>query len=132
MKIKDFIEKAIEGGWDDDPYVWTGEGANFALCEIGEWKYDYAILLDTEAWKAVGKVEGWVGDKIRMCVGCGVALKWNENPDMEGRHNLKRDGKQVGCGSDIYEYDGQWLIEMHCMIDSLASGKSVEQFLETL
>lgn len=90
------------------------------------------IFLDPLFWQALGKARGWVGEKIRMCVGCGVALKWNEQPDMEGRHNLQRNGKQVGCGSDIIEYEGQWLIEWHRFIDHLAEGKDTESFFATL
>lgn len=70
MTIQTFIEKAIEGGWKKDTFgqlkfgnYW---GNQISLTytredgERGEWLYSYwAILLDPEAWKAVGKVSGW-------------------------------------------------------------------------
>jgi hypothetical protein len=117
MTTTEFIEKALAGGW---------------VCknEWGSNPYDMPferILLDKFAWQAVGKVEGWEGEQIRMCVGCGVALKGNEKPTMDGKH-----GGKHGCGSDIYEYGGQWLIEMHKMVDYLAESKTTEEFLATL
>jgi hypothetical protein len=90
------------------------------------------LWMDRRWWQALGKAREWVGEKIRMCVGCGVALKWNEQPDMEGRHNLRRNGEQVGCGSDIIEYEGQWLIEWHRYIDHLSEGKDAESFFKSL
>lgn len=84
MTIKEFIEKAIEGGWRDlstkgvdhfivfhggDGYgepnyiniVYTCVGVE-PPCNsntVGFTKYE--ILLDPKAWQAVGKVEGWNG-----------------------------------------------------------------------
>jgi len=83
--------------------------------------------LDRERWIEAGKAMGWEGGKIRMCVGCGVALRWNENPTMDGKH-----GGKNGCGSDIEEYEGQWLIEWHRFIDKLAEGGTVEEFFKEL
>ena len=57
MTIKQFIEKAIEGGWE---------------CPKGKaWRLKYSspellaetphrFLVDSDAWRAVGKTEGWV------------------------------------------------------------------------
>jgi len=49
MTIKDFINKAIEGGWmpdaDTPEIYYEGIRTN--------------ALLDPLAWQAVGKVEGW-------------------------------------------------------------------------
>lgn len=99
MTIKTFIEKAIQGGWK--PY---------GLAVIGNIPIGYGhiltyyrgillvVLLDPEAWKAVGTVEGW--------------------PDGE----TARDDTH-GCS---------WRVNMHRMIDALAEGKTIEQYLETL
>jgi hypothetical protein len=81
------------------------------------------LWLDPEWWKALCKAGGWSGEKIRSCVGCGVSLKWNESPTADGKH-----GGKNGCGSDVIEYDGQWLIEMHRFVDHLAEGKDAESF----
>ena len=83
--------------------------------------------LDRERWIEAGKAMGWEGGKIRMCVGCGVALRWNENPTMDGKH-----GGKNGCGSDIEEYEGQWLIEWHRFIDHLAEGGTAEEFFKEI
>ena len=48
MKIKDFIEKAIKGGW-------KGLSLDVKSYENAH----YAMLLDPLAWQAVGKAEGW-------------------------------------------------------------------------
>lgn len=118
MKINKALKKAIKAGYNYDArrdYM-AGSRAVEAL-----------ICLDIEFWKALGKSLGWNGDKIKMCCGCGVALKWNEKPTMDGKH-----GGKNGCGSDIYKYEGQWLIEMHRLIDYLAEGKTIETFFEYL
>lgn len=53
MTIKEFIEKAIEGGWNK--YV-----GNMIRQEPRLWEQWYeTALLDPKAWEAVGKVEGW-------------------------------------------------------------------------
>lgn len=114
MTIKKAIEKAIKGGYNyeaDHDYMAGGSAAKAV------------ILINPEFWKGLCKTLGYSGEKIRMCVGCGVALKWNEQPTMDGKH-----GGKNGCGSDIEEYEGQWLIEMHRFIDHLAEGKSYESF----
>jgi len=52
MTIKDFINKAIEGGWKD--HISNMEW---------KWAWENAVtpFLDPKAWEAVGKVEGWNG-----------------------------------------------------------------------
>lgn len=82
-------------------------------------------LLQPDFWKCLCKGLGFTGEKIRMCNGCGVALKWNEKPTMDGKHGGKK-----GCGSDIEEYEGQWLIEMHRFIDHIAEGRELEDFFK--
>lgn len=53
MTIPNFIEKALEGGWEPEFLVKKGI--------LGKLKLANAIFLDHLAWKAVGKVEGWNG-----------------------------------------------------------------------
>lgn len=64
----------------------------------------YVILLDPLAWQAVGNVEGW--EKLTIN---GYELK----------------------GVRGYDYS-PWYLNMHRMIDALADGKTINQFLETL
>lgn len=123
------IKRAIEGGLKEgtnwkfikaNQYwaVWLNGNGNEVT--IATEKY----LLDPLFWKALGTAEGFNPTaKILMCTGCGVALRWNEEPTIDGKH-----GGKNGCGSDIYEYQGQWLIEWHRFIDQLAEGKDIESF----
>jgi hypothetical protein len=110
MKIQQFIEKAIEGGYREGRTNWqyfdiTAEGAVHQEDERTVIPVE-KILLDPEAWKAVGKVEGWCDSNVGVngaCVDCGF--------------------KTHGC---------QWLENWHSMIDALAEGGSIESYLETL
>lgn len=104
MTTQQFIEKAIEGGW---------------TMEMVDKKHVMnllpSIVLDPLAWQAVGKVEGW---SEAVCVGCGAS-------------NIK------DCDCHISHVPlpvtmELWLYNMHCMIDALADGKTIEQYLETL
>lgn len=62
MTIPQFIETAIEGGWWPKPHHYAIE---FVEGEPKERLTNYgAILLDPEAWKAVGKVEGWAEPEL--------------------------------------------------------------------
>lgn len=51
---KEFVGKAIAGGWK----VWSDR--HRVNDDYGSFNVE-AILLDPDAWKAVGKVEGWSG-----------------------------------------------------------------------
>lgn len=70
--VKEFIEKAIEGGWKKGYPNFKVEKVNdcglWLDCKglLGDFKFHYVreeILLDPLAWQAVGKVEGWKEDK---------------------------------------------------------------------
>lgn len=103
MTTKEFIEKAIEGGWNR--YVWVSYIKNETYGRGGYGTRTIpteSVFLDPLAWQAVGKVEGW-----RL-----------------------RDEEDVFNGG--YLEDDEWLKNMHCMIDALAEGKPIEQFLATL
>ena len=72
MTIKDFIEKAIEGGWKGTGYIRMLRGMkttpDFFVtdCEIN------GIILDPLAWIAVSKVEEWRTRKCEkeICIPC--------------------------------------------------------------
>ena len=83
MTIKQFIEKAKQGGWDESSSWFDGV------------VIPQKMLLDTDAWRAVGKVERW-----------GV-----------GWYDRNIPG---------------WHYEMLVMIDALAEGKSIEDYIKTL
>ena len=67
-----------------------------------EWSL-HKLLLDPIAWQAVGKVEGWQQDTEERRQGIGLIVN-----------------------------KGRWYYEMHRMIDALAEGKTIEQYLEML
>ena len=98
MEIKQWIEKAIEGGWDKnigDVTIYCDKIDNFNLEKI---------LLDPKAWEAVGKVEEW------------TRTEYPTNPHIQ---------------MDSYEVK-EYKEKMHQMIDALAEGKTVEEFIKTL
>jgi hypothetical protein len=118
MTIQEFITKAIEGGWKlPNPFP-TGElfyetppGSPFQIRAMPH----YSELLDPEAWKAVGKVEGW-GRTLRL--------------SYEG-YCFDPEGNTHGEVDDAYEID-EATYHMHRLIDHLASGGSIESFFESL
>lgn len=93
MTTKQFVAKALEGGWRYENPELKQEEDILEVIGIED------ILLDPLAWEAVGKVEGW-----------------------ESKITYK----------DRLKYEGTWLGYMHAMIDALAEGKSISEFLETL
>lgn len=113
MTIKQFIERAIEGGWNpkgilthpDHRFWWWHKDLDGH--EGLSWAFNHPIenstsgmsieeiLIDPEAWKAVGKVEGW-----------------------KSPHNIA--------------IQTEWSKKMHGLVDALIFGKTIEQYLETL
>ena len=51
MTIPEFIQVAIEGGFEYDPVLGWGNGNNPECV--------YEMILNPKAWEAVGKVKGW-------------------------------------------------------------------------
>lgn len=114
MTIKQFIEKAIEGGWKPIPELRDDVTKDFKFESIDmdtgllklrrsiEWiKVNvYAALLDPLAWQAVGKVEGWRPE-----------ILWDEGG---------------------VRYRAEWQDNMLRMTEALIKGKTIEQYLETL
>ena len=106
MTIKQFIEKAIEGGWDKgrakvvDLDMRDGyEGLGNSMQSTDR------MLLDPKSWEAVGKVSSW---EVHECEG---------------------DGTGEGCGNGCYP---TYRDKMHQMIDHLIAGGSIESYLKTL
>lgn len=115
MTIQQFIEKAIEGGWYPKERHWenislrTGDTKPRSLTKtVTASITSYQILLDPEAWKAVGKVEG-----KKICI-CGT----------QGPLHTQ----QCPCAA----IKAHATYQMHRMIDALAEGKTIEQYLLTL
>lgn len=154
MTIKQFIEKAIEGGWKAqndlfriEKFVYEPEDEHSGelvslfgdLCRFsgpaGAWRMPVSsILLDPEAWRAVGKVGGWgkelaIGDEVQvgptMLFGCITSAE----PDIV-RVQVAGVGLQRVPRETVK--DCEWKRNMHRMIEALAEGKDAEQFIETL
>ena len=94
-----FIEKAIEGGWNPESVECRTD--NHSACFK-------AILLDIEAWKAVGEVEAKKGRGFNL-----EAMAYQGVPMTQ-------------------EYDWNWLENMHRMIDAIADGRSIEEYLDEI
>jgi len=100
MEIKTFIEKAIEGGW-------VYRGPDTVLQKSHATLNPSWILLQPEAWKAVGKVEGWYCD-------------------------VHKNSDEPGSWGHSKEECADWKNRMHRMIDALAEGKTIKEFIATL
>lgn len=102
-----------EGGWEpeshrEEYHLPTGMGRRKSLNKTVRASITLeAALLDPLAWQAVGKVEGW--------------------KDGGNEEEIEEDEWKPG---DII--GPRYLFEMHRMIDSLAEGKTIEQFISTL
>jgi hypothetical protein len=104
MEIKEFIEKAKAGGYD-----YNGEIPPFhdMLCQI---------LLDPEAWKAVGKVGGFKDEKY--CAS-GAGCEW----DNQSNHEFACVWKYSPARPEYLFYG---------MGEALWKGDTIEQYLATL
>lgn len=111
MTIKEFITKAIEGG-----FAYTALGGfremtkeEFITWVVADYHFFCAMCLDPKVWQAVGKVEGW--DEINH----GLTLS---------SHSLPRTTYNASAG--------EWHYKMLEFANHLADGKSIEEFLQTL
>lgn len=112
MTIKQFISKAIEGGWDDTDCAFSSVKPNIDW-KVASWEYDEKIFLDPKAWQAVGKVEGWY--------------------DIHCEHCPKIDYSEYGEPGECECFaKDEWKVKMHQMIDALVDGKTLEEFIKTL
>lgn len=116
MTIKEFIEKAIEGGWQ--PFSDTKVRKIFEVEEneietmiifydkVNVRRYSLPlVILDPKAWKAVGKVEGTDGDMVSK-----YAVPTEIEPEMIPL----------------------WQYKMLGLIEALIEDKSIEDYLKTL
>ncbi len=110
MTIQQFIEKAIEAGYTcpENCSVWIKtDGTTNGVMHVAHLAAILSdVLLDPLAWKAVGKVEGWGVHVIAMAV-------------------IETGNTNVGSVPT-------WKRNMHAMIDALADGKTIEEFISTL
>lgn len=156
MTIQQFIERAIRGGWKGyEDRELHGRQGDTHLDENYGWMNMRATLLDPEAWEAVGRVEGWGNSKYRACE---MKMPFYHREPMRGTGAIvgeSKDGKQwyvrwdvnrngtptKGAGAkqpypkkNIVERSAEknWVMVWHRMIDALAEGKSISEYLESL
>ncbi len=111
MEIKDWIEKAIEGGYDNAVIKEHLEDLN--QMEVLT-THDYGwLFLDPKAWEAVGKVESWTGTKCYPCAGVI-------------NHETLFDESNGSIGDPCLEH------VMLGMMPALIEGKTIEEYIETL
>lgn len=131
MTIKQFIERAIEGGYTIPPnllgdviqesvYVDT-TGTN-PTTMVRPYNI-HGVLLSPEAWQAVGKTEGWKKYVWTSWKGWDDSWITNETDD----ESYAPPSANAYCQRHI-----TFVYHMHRMIDALASGKSLEEFIATL
>jgi len=119
MTIKTFIEKAIEGGWI--PYSY-----DIII------KFPVEAKVEGERVQLIGKGDGnWSGVQSSVKIETFIdehkyrifldPLAW------QAVSSVEKWGEKPDPGRIYYA----WLHNMHRMIDTLAEGKSIEEFLET-
>jgi len=127
---KQFIEKAIEGGWKEEykssMHIWP----DLIVTHTGKTGWNEhkiskeQIFLDPKAWQAVGKVEGWI-------FGCNICTDPCLTTGMASPSNFSSECKRPKEHM-TEDYEHPWVKNMHQMIDALAEGKSLEEFIGTL
>lgn len=134
MEIKTFIEKAIEGGWAShivvNKHYWEASNAGLQwyashparlgaeILKVGI----HEILLDPKAWEAVGNTQAWE----KECDKCG---KQSEDIQKEGKIY---GGSICSYMGEAHKMQPYWKYYMRRMINALAQGKTVTEYLEIL
>lgn len=115
MTPKQFVEKAVEGGWRyGNVFDRTGELTVRLFSDKHVAPPMEVAYLDPKAWEAVGKVDGW---------------KWH---CAECRNERESEGFYCEDCDMVVTLRIGWEFNMHRMVDFLVEGKSIEQYLETL
>lgn len=128
IATQQFIEDAVKGGWRPH-WHWDEDGmTNEEIIESltdyeDEWYTNYYGMivktnhpfLDPLAWQAVGKTRGWFD---------GANDIWKGEIKT---YNSMGEGKQtIYCRYEPYQWN------MHCFIDHLADGKTIEEALTAI
>lgn len=125
MTIKQFIEKAIEGGATFQGVDYSKHSLTVDNRRCGVWAEKdgqrsfievlHAVLRPS-VWKAVGSAEGWKGFRRNAGDATWALYDWESDAD------------------SLVDMSGipEWQWKMHAMIDHLCNGGTVESYLETL
>ena len=117
MTIEQFIGKAIEGGYCLDgksvlPLKQSELLQEEIVYTLSRGGNLYRLMLDPLAWQAVAKIEGY-----GRCAWC----------------KTRGECRMCGAGINVSNVaEDQAKKYMHRMIDALAEGKTLEQFISTL
>ena len=130
MTTKQFIEKALQGGYDNLTAMQMRFMREGSL-------HPQLYLLDPKAWQAVGKVEGW-GNRIDLAVALDFQARfyWDKLPE-KAMESIERKNEENRISYRLHEMTKNlekqdYRYQMHRMIDALCEGRSIEHFLETL
>lgn len=114
---KQFIEDAIEGGWnfkEDNGYVYPTESTK-AMLE-GGWVHLNMLILDPKAWQAVGKVREWEQEDGHC-------------PNIHHSVFVGEDGKRIFCPECPSD---EWPDKQMDFITELQKGKPIEEALQAI
>ena len=118
MNIKKFISLAIQGGWNVKSFLKMDEeiykkykNDDVLAITISKAQALFAeILLDPEAWKAVGK----------------TIKKWQDKDEQNARLTRQAGGGEMITGQYM------WNKMMHRFIDALCEGKTIEEAIKEI
>ena len=106
---KQFIEDAIEGGFNIGINESDGEGWDMYWKLVEDGYYINGYLLQPEFWQAVSETRGWA-----RCVVCG------RNQEEHGKFHDFEDDYKI------------WKKRWHKFIDHLADGLTIEESLDRI
>lgn len=115
MTIQQFLQKAIEGGWEPIGYNFSNKPFSWKVQAVCKVKYKERFFLDPKLWEAVGKTEGWE-DKCKIC----------------GENHFPKKIETKEYVMHRHVPDPAWINKMHRMIDALCEGKTVQEYIESL
>lgn len=136
MTIKEFIEAAIEGGWEIKNVRFSSGKLDYDI--VIEWFEfeEYAIktiVLDPESWKAVGKVKGW-DREIRRTVDVSNKISKFISPIIASTFDLIEPELYQGDPSVylVYIKIDVYKVKMLEMIAYIAQRHTLEEYIATL
>ena len=124
MDIKEFIEKAIDGGWKPDfgrNIEYAGHNSDWSVWNFTDGnnkgssttENNKLALLDPKAWEAVGKVEGWE----------------DETYDINMPANNKRGAYKIKMKRRKSKSEPAWKKKQLNFVKHLQQGLSIEEAL---
>ncbi len=140
MKTQEAIQKMIEGGYrPKNGFIWGIESGRYIIMDdkgqrIGNLSIT-DILLDPESWKCLGseKAMRW-GNEIVMIDEVGHPKEWYYFLRCPVCGEIVTGELQEcpnNCETEKAPIES-WLYEWHRLIDTLAEGKSIDDYFKTI